>query len=139
KKPDISNPDTMKQALLNTKSVTYAVDGASRPHIDKMFEAMGITDKMKPRLVLVKGADVSLEAVQSGRAEMIITLISEILPVKGVELVGPLSEKYQSYINFAAGVSATTKNADAANSLITFLSGPKAAATFKAKGFQAGK
>ena len=139
KKPDIGNPDAIKQTLLNAKAVTYAEDGASRPHIEKMFDSLGITDKMKPKLVLVKGSDASLEAVQSGRADIIITLISEIMPVKGVELIGPLPEKFQSYISFAAGVSASAKNPDAANSLVKFLSGSKAAATFKTKGIQASK
>ena len=139
KKPDIGNPDAIKQTLLNVKAVTYAEDGASRPHIEKMFDSLGITDKMKPKLVLVKGSDASLEAVQSGRADLIITLISEIMPVKGVELIGPLPEKFQSYISFAAGVSASAKSPDAANSLVKFLSGSKAAATFKTKGIQAGK
>ena len=139
KKPDIGNPDAIKQTLLNVKAVTYAEDGASRPHIEKMFDGLGITDKMKAKLVLVKGSDASLEAVQSGRADLIITLISEIMPVKGVELIGPLPEKFQSYISFAAGVSASAKSVDAANSLVKFLSGSKAAAAFKTKGIQAGK
>jgi molybdate transport system substrate-binding protein len=139
KKPDIRTVDALKQTLLNAKSVTYAQDGASRQHIEKMFDALGITDKMKPRLVLVNGSDASFAAVESGRAEMVITLISEILPVKGVAFVGPLPEKFQDYVHFAAGVSVGAKNADAAGSLIKFLIGPKAALTFKDKGIQAGK
>ena len=51
----------------------------------------------------------------------------------------PLPEKFQNYVHFAAGVSAGAKNADAAGSLIKFLTGPKAAPTFKEKGIQAGK
>src|SRR5215467_9692860 len=96
KRPDIGTPDAIKQTLLNAKAVTYAEDGASRPHIEKMFDGLGVMDKMKPKLVLVKGSDASLEAVQSGRADIIITLISEIMPVKGVDLIGPLPEKFQS-------------------------------------------
>lgn len=138
KKPDITT-DGIKQTLLNAKGITYASDGASRTHIEKMFDALGITDTMKPKLVLVQGSDASLTAVKSGKAEIIITLISEIMPDKGVELVGPLPDKFQSYVSFAAGVSASTKNADAANALLKFLSAPKAASTFKAKGIQSGK
>ena len=40
KKPDIKTPDAMKQTLLNAKSVTYAEDGASKPHIEKMFNVL---------------------------------------------------------------------------------------------------
>jgi molybdate transport system substrate-binding protein len=139
KKPDIQTVDTLKQTLLNAKSVTYAQDGASRQHIEKMFDGLGITDKMKPKLVLVNGSDASFAEVENGRAEMVITLISEILPVKGVAFVGPLPEKFQNYVHFAAGVSAGAKNADAAGSLIKFLTGPKAGPTFKEKGIQVAK
>jgi molybdate transport system substrate-binding protein len=139
KKPDIKTPDAMKQTLLNAKSVTYAEDGASKPHIEKMFNELGITDKMKPKLVLVQGADASIAAVETGKAEMIITLSSEIMPVKDLDLVGPLPDKFQNYVHFAAGVSAAAKNADTANSLIKFVTGPKAAPTFEAKGVKPGK
>src|SRR5262249_31785889 len=139
RKPDVRTVDALKQTLLNVKTLTYAQDGASRQHIEKMFEGLGITDKMKPKLVLVNGSDASFAAVESGRAEMVITLISEILPVKGVDFVGPLPEKFQNYVHFAAGVSANAKNADAAGSLIRFLSGPKAGPTFKDKGIQPGR
>lgn len=139
KKPDIGTPDAIKQTLLNAKAVTYASDGASKPHIEAMFAALGITQQMKPKLVLVQGSDASLNAVESGKADIILTLMSEIMPVKGVQLIGPLPEKFQSYINFAAGVSAVSKDPNAANALIKFLAGPKARPTFKAKGIEPGK
>jgi molybdate transport system substrate-binding protein len=104
-----------------------------------MFDGLGITDKMKPKLVLVNGSDASFAAVESNRAEMVITLISEILPVKGVAFVGPLPEMFQNYVHFAAGVSSGAKNTGAANNLIKFLTGPKAAPTFKEKGIQAAR
>lgn len=67
---------------------------------------------------------------------MVITLISEILPVPGIELVGPLPAELQSYITLAAGAGAHARNAEVAQALIRFLSGPAAAPTFKAKGME---
>lgn len=138
-KPAIGTPDAIKQTLLNAKGITYASDGASRPHIEEMFAALGITDQMKPKLVLVQGSDASLNAVETGKADIIITLMSEIMPAKGVQLVGPLPDKFQSYINFAAGVSSASKDPATANALIKYLAGPKARPTFKAKGIEPGK
>src|SRR5205085_2643841 len=43
-KPDIHTPDALKRTLLNAKSITYASAGASAPHLQKMFERMGIAD-----------------------------------------------------------------------------------------------
>ena len=54
----------------------------------------------------------------------------------GVELVGPFPAELQNYVNFAAGISSKTANADAGKALIQFLTGPKAAAVYKAKGME---
>ena len=136
KKPEIGTPEAIKQTLLKAKGITYASDGASKPHIEKMFEALGITDQMKPKLVLVQGSDASLKAVETGQADIIITLMSEIMPDKNVQLVGPLPEKFQNYVDFVAGVSSTAKNANAASALIKYLSGPMGKPVFKAKGIE---
>jgi len=63
-----------------------------------------------------------------------MTLFSEIVPTKGAEILGPLPGEYQSDIKFAAAISSTSKNADAAKALIAFLTGPQAASVLKAKG-----
>jgi len=135
-KPDIRTVDAMKRTLLNAKSITYAQDGASRQYIEKMVNELGIAESVKPKTLLRQGSDASNASVASGEAELVITLTSEIMPAPGVELVGPLPAKFQNVVRFAAGVSVNAKNADAANALVKFLSSPKVAATFKAKGIQ---
>jgi molybdate transport system substrate-binding protein len=70
---------------------------------------------------------------------MVVTLFSEIVPVHGVEILGPLPGDLQSDIRFSAAISATTKNAEAAKALISFLAGPKAAPMLKAKGLEPAK
>ena len=67
---------------------------------------------------------------------MVITLFSEIVPVRGVEILGPLPGEFHYDIRFAAAASTTAKNAEAAQALIGFLAGPKAARTFKTKGLE---
>ena len=46
KKPDIANAEALKKTLLAAKSITYAGDGASRPHIERMMATLGIADVM---------------------------------------------------------------------------------------------
>jgi molybdate transport system substrate-binding protein len=135
-KPDISTPEKVKQVLLNAKTITYAPKGASTPDVVKMIEALGITDKMKPKTMLLQGSELTTAAVAEGRADYVITLISEILPVHGIELLGPLPADFQHYIGFAAAVSAHAKNPDAAKALIKYLTGPAVAPTYKAKGME---
>ncbi len=56
------------------------------------------------------------------------------MPVKEVTLVGPLPAEIQNYTTYAAGVSAGTKESEAAKALIKVFSGPAAAAVLKEKG-----
>jgi len=67
-----------------------------------------------------------------------MTQISEILPHPGAELAGPLPSDIQSYTSFSAGVSTSSKEADAAKAFVKFLAGPSALAVIKAKGMEPG-
>jgi molybdate transport system substrate-binding protein len=135
-KPDVSSPEALKKALLNAKSITYAAAGASRPPTDKMLDRMGIADALKSKTLLLPGAEETTAAVRDGKAELLITLISEIVSAKGLELAGPLPKEFQTYIAFAAGVSPNAKNAQAARAAVKFLTGAKAATAYKAKGME---
>lgn len=136
-KPDIRTSDALKKALLASKSITYAENGASRKYILQMFDKFKITDAMKAKTVAAQGSDGSNAHVADGSAEMILTLVSEILPAPGVQLVGPLPNNVQHYVSFAVGSSKNSKNADADKALTKFLSSPAVEGTLKAKGMQA--
>ena len=135
-KPDVSTAEALKKTLLNAQSITYAQAGASRPVIDKMLGSMGIADALKSKTLLLPGAEETTAAVVGGKADLLLTLISEIVSAKGMELDGPLPKEFQTYVAFAAGVSPNAKNAEAAKAAVKFLTGPKAAATYKAKGMK---
>jgi molybdate transport system substrate-binding protein len=136
KKPDIGSAEALKKTFLAAKSVTYAGDGASRPHIDKMMMTLGIADVMSKKTLLEQGSVRAAAKVASGDAELLITLVSEILPAPGVELVGALPMQFQNYVSFAGATAAKSDNAAAGKSLISCLSGPSVAATLKAKGME---
>jgi molybdate transport system substrate-binding protein len=136
-RPDISTPEALKRTLQNAKSITYAQDGASRPHIANMLDRFGIAEAMKSKTILEQGSIRSTARVAQGDAELVITLISEILPIHGIELLGPLPDSLQSYVSFAAGVGAKSADSQAAKALIGFLTGTTASSTLKAKGLEA--
>ncbi len=135
-KPDIHTPEALKRTLRDAKSITYPQDGASRAYIEKMFESMGLAVDVKPKIILAQGSGPATESVAAGKAALVITLFSEIVPIHGVEILGPLPGEFRYDIRFTAAASATTKNAEAAKALMTFLAGPAAAPTFKAKGLE---
>lgn len=135
-KPDIRTVEALKKTLQEAKSITYPQDGASRGAIEQMFERMGIAGDVRPKIILAPGSGPATESVAAGQAAMVITLFSEIVPIHGVEILGPLPGEYQLDIRFAVATSATSKNAEAAKALIAFLSGPQAAPVLKAKGIE---
>jgi molybdate transport system substrate-binding protein len=135
-KPDISTVDAFKKALLAAKSVAY-IDpksgGSSGIYFDKLLEKLGIADQIRPKAKLKNGGHVA-DLIASGEAELGIHQISEIVPVKGVTLVGPLPKEIQNLTVYAAGLSATAKDKAAADEFIKYLSGPDAARVLKSKG-----
>jgi molybdate transport system substrate-binding protein len=133
---EIGSAGNIKRALLDARSVTYAQDGASRPHIERMFEQLGIAAEMKAKTMLEQGSVRAAEKVAAGEAEILLTLVSEILPVEGVELLGPLPEEFQSYISFGAAVGAHPKNGEGARAFIDCLAAPAAAPTFREQGIE---
>ena len=135
-KPDIKTSDALKKTLLAAKSITYAQDGASRTYILQMEDKLGIADMMKAKTILEQGSVRSNARVADGSAEMVLTLVSEILPAKGVDLVGPLPADVQHYVDFATGIGANSKNTDAGKALMKFFVSPAVAPTLKAKGME---
>ena len=134
-KPDVRTAAAMKQSLMNAKSIAYTGNGASRPSIDKMLERMGLASQVKSKVRLT-GAGQAPEIVAKGEAEMVITLISEILPVPGVELAGPLPEEFQNYVSFSAAAAAKGGNQQAVTALIKYMDGPAAVPAYKAQGME---
>jgi len=135
-KPDIRTSEAMKQTLLSATNITYGEEGASRPAIDKMIRELGIADSLKTKTSLTKSVDESMDRLRRGTSDMVITLISEIVPVKDAEFAGPLPARFQGYVTFSTGISVGSKGATAAQALVQFITGPAAGTAFKAKGFE---
>ncbi len=135
-KPDISTPEALKRTLLNAKSISFNPTGASAAHTYDMFARLGITDAVKPKLMLDAEAGRPQMNVAGGKVELVISLIPEIKFFPGVDLVGPIPPEFQSYVNFAGGIAASARDAEAAKALIQFITGPTIAPVLKAKGME---
>jgi molybdate transport system substrate-binding protein len=137
-KPDIGSVEAFKRTLLDAKSVAYinpASGGSSGIYLAKLFDRLGIADQIKPKAKLKDGGYVA-ELITSGEAELGIHQISEIVPVKGVTLIGPLPKEVQNYTTYSAGISASAKEAEGAKALVKFLAGPRTGEFLKAKGME---
>jgi molybdate transport system substrate-binding protein len=137
-KPDIGSVDAFKKALLAAKSVAYidpASGGSSGIYVAKLLDQLGIADQIKPKAKLKHGGYVA-DLIVSGEAELGVHQISEIVPVKGVTLVGPLPKEIQNYTTYAAGISAAPGDAEGAKALVKFLTGPRTGELLKQKGME---
>jgi molybdate transport system substrate-binding protein len=135
-KPDISSADALKRTFVHAKSITYAADGASRPHLEALFDRFGIAQEVKAKTILAQSSLQSTAKVAQGEAELVITLVSEIVPIQGIDLVGSFPADVQKPVSFAAGVGSKSTDAKAGKALIDFIAGPTVASSFKAKGLE---
>ncbi len=136
--PDIRSVDAFKRALLEAKSVAYIdpkAGGSSGIYFDKLIDRLGIGEQVRAKAKLKQGGYVA-ELVASGEAELAVHQISEIVPVKGVKLVGPLPAEVQNTTTYSAGLGASAKEGAAAKALIEHLAGPASAPVLMAKGME---
>jgi molybdate transport system substrate-binding protein len=122
--PDISTVDAFKRTLLAAKSVVY-IDpkvGTSGKHVAEVLARLGISDEINRKSRLGQGGYI-VEPVGRGEIELGIHQISEILPVKGVKLVGELPKELQKYTVY---VAVPVKQSRTVLDFIDHLTGPQA-------------
>src|SRR5882757_6417317 len=132
-RPDISSAETIKQALLSAKTIAYS-DSASGVYVStEMFDRLGIATQMKDKARMIPATPVG-EIVAQGEAEIGFQQISELKPVAGIDIVGPLPESLQKITVFSAGITTVSKEPDAGKALISFLGSPDARDTLVKSG-----
>lgn len=134
-KPDIAATESFKHALLAAKAVAFPAEGASGVYFVGLLDRLGIRPQMQGKLMPMKAEDC-VEVVGRGEADMVVVVATRITGVADVEIVGPLPEDLQTKIGFAAGLSASTRQPDAAKALIRFIAAPSAAVTLKKNGVE---
>ncbi len=135
-KPDIGSVGAFRRTFLTAKSVAYTTVGGSGIHFVKMLERLGIADTVRAKAKTQPGGIVG-ELVARGEAELAVQQVSELVPVEGIELVGPFLPELQLITLFTAGMSPHAKSPEAAAALLRFFADPAALAVIKAKGMEA--
>lgn len=123
-KPDISTPDKLKAALLAAKTVSYS-GGASGIHFIKVLQTLGIADAVAAKRVVPKPGELVGAVVARDAADIGVQQVSELLPVKGIQILDPLPQVLQQTIVYSASAFANSTQREAAREFVTFLrSGP---------------
>ena len=130
-KPDVSTVDAFKKTMLSAKTVSVDASTSGIYVTTKAFPHLGIAKEMEAKTVK-EGAP----GVANGKADIAVMLVSEILPVKGVEVVAPVPAEIQEASVFSAAVLKGAKQADAAKRLIAFLASQSASAAIKHSGME---
>jgi molybdate transport system substrate-binding protein len=120
-KPNIGSPEALRNALLAAKSVAHSKTGLSGIYFPSVLERLGIGEQMKPKMVVPATGVPIGELVANGEAEIGVQQISELLPVAGIEIVGPLPAPLQKITTFSAGVLATANDPRAAAALVALI------------------
>ena len=106
--------DALKRTLLQAKSIAYS-DSASGAYIStEMFNRLGIADQVASKARMIPAEPVGA-VVARGEAEIGFQQISELKPIAGIDLVGPLPPEVQQYTVFSAGIIAGAKEPKAAD------------------------
>jgi molybdate transport system substrate-binding protein len=134
-RPDISTVDALKRTLLAAHSIAYS-DSASGVYLStELFPKLGIADQIKGKSKKIE-ADPVGGVVATGEFEIGFQQISELRPVKGIDIVGPLPPGAQRVTIFAAGIPTTAAHTEAAKALIEWLASPAAYAAIKKSGLE---
>lgn len=123
--PEISTPEAFKATLLAAKSIVMIdpATGTSGKHLAKVFGDLGITEALKPKLTFLQGGYV-VEPVGRGEIEIGLHQITEILPVKGIKLVGPLPAPLQKVTVYVASIGNAAKSPELARKFLDHLKSP---------------
>ena len=136
-KPDISTPDGFRNALLKAKSIGYS-KGPSGVHLEGVMKRLGIFDQVRPKLIQpALGVRVG-SMVARGEAEIGVQQINELLPIPGIDFVGPLPGSLQTVLIYAVALPGTAKQVDAAGALTRFLASDAVLPVFKKLGMAPG-
>ncbi len=133
-RPDVSSAAALTRALHAAGSVAYST-GPSGVYILKLFERLGVAGEVKAKSRQVKGEPVAA-VVARGEAEIGFQQVSELLPVPGIDFLGPLPDEIQQITIFAAGLQTCAQSPAAAKLLMAFLTSPAAAPAVRASGME---
>ncbi len=137
--PDISTKDALKRALSSAHSIAFIdpkVGGQAAAGIVHVLERLGIAGDAATKSVYGPTGAAAVGKVASGDADIAIAFASEVLPIKGVKLVGLIQSDLQDPAPFAAAVGANGTNPDDARALLQAIISPEGAKIVRAAGLE---
>jgi molybdate transport system substrate-binding protein len=139
--PDIADIAAIRRLLRDAQSIVYpdpaeSGGGSTGLVIARMIERLGLTDIVRPKLTVKAAIGGGVDLIATGKAEIGLFNISEIIPVKGVTLAGPLPADLQNYILFTAAIVVKSAVPESATAYIKQLTDSAARPAWKNAGLE---
>src|SRR5215510_13016531 len=135
-KPDIGSAAALKHALLSACTISYSKTGISGVYFPTVLERLGIAAQVASKVLIPPTGVPVGEVVAKGDAEIGVQQISELLPVPGIEIVGPLPVELQKVTVFSSGLFIGASKPQAAKSMVRLLTSPAARTVYQRKGME---
>jgi molybdate transport system substrate-binding protein len=133
--PDIGTEAALRQAVLEAPTIGYST-GPSGIALMKLFEQWGIAAQVEARIVQAPAGVPVGSLVAAGEVALGFQQLSELMHLKGIEVVGPMPDPVQIVTTFSAGACTASTQADAVHGLLDFLASPEAAETKRRHGME---
>jgi predicted neuraminidase/ABC-type molybdate transport system substrate-binding protein len=134
-KPDISTLEAFTKTVMAARSIAFSSSASGVYFFSELFPRLGITDAIRAKSRMVDSGPAGA-LVARGEAEIAFQQISELLPVAGIDYVGPLPREAQRVTVFAAGIVVGARASAAATALLEFLASPAADGAIRKSGLE---
>lgn len=134
-RPDIGTVDALKRTLLAAPSIAYSASASGTYYETEMLKKLGIADQVMPKSKRILSERVGT-VVARGDAALGLQQVSELMPIEGIDYIGPLPAELQRVTVFSAGIASGAKHPEAARELIRYLNSPAAAPTIAKTGLE---
>jgi molybdate transport system substrate-binding protein len=137
KLPDISTPNAVRRMLLDARSIELPPpNGPAGSHLARMVEQLGITEAVRPKLVIKAAIDGGAQLVAEGKVDVAMQLLSEVQSANDIEVVGLLPPDLQNFVVYGTAIPAYNNKPEAALAFVKFISEPNKKDFWKAAGFE---
>lgn len=133
--PDISTPERFIEVLRDAESIGYSASISGTYLATELLPRLGLWEELESKSVRIVSARVA-DVVARGEVEIGFQQVSEILPIAGAALVGPIPAEYQKVSTFSAGITERAANAEAAARLIDYLASVSVAPVIAQNGLE---
>jgi len=119
-RPSLADEASVKAAVAAAPSISYST-GPSGRYLETLFDRWGLLESLRSRIVVPPPGVPVAHLVARGEVRLGFQQLSELLGVKGIDIVGALPAPIQQLTTFTGAVARSSASADSARGFLEFL------------------